>query len=803
MELTRRGFLKGSAAACGAAAAAGMFSTGGWLSPAKAYAGIGPAGAEAAAAGNEHTACTYHQGHCGGMCPLKCTVRDGRLVKVEPNTCVDDRYETICLKGISEVQHIYGSHRIQTPLRRVGERGANEFEPISWDEAYDEIVERLTSLQKQHGRDCVMVGATTEASFPFLAPMLGAQTGGMGGIDNGTGNGLDPAIGHGGGYAYATGEARDWVNANMVLTVGSNFCESTLPQVRLFFEAKEAGAKMITVDPHFSTTASKSNEWIPITPGTDAALFLGMASAIVDNQWYDEAFMAAHTAFPYLVDTATGKLVRDHAEDPAAEEPETGEQNPFFVWDAAANARVPYASVANPALEGTFTEGGTSYKTVFTLFKENQKPHTLDWAAEKTGIPAERIEELARAYAQDGPASIALGWGGNDKMANADIAGHAAAMLAALTDNICKPGANIGVFVGGAWNGYTGDLAAWELPEDMTSADDEMAAYDMRTKQNKVRAFICCGDFFQQHYANMNATVEWAKSLDFIVSIDPYFTEGAKWADIVLPACTRFENEEEVGNLKVGYNQLVLQNKVIEPLFEARTDFRIQRDLAERLGAADALPKDSGEWVAAMLANSEDPYLNALTVDKINENHGAYPLEGIEVPRQAFPDLVFGTTSGRMDVYYDNLVDFGQALPTYEDPSEAYDGNPLRATYPLQLANVRSRFRIHNQFADASWIQQYYEPYVELNPAELDARGIAADDTVEVGNDRGSFQCRVKANPAVRPGSARMIEGASADYLASGNLQNVTNDTMVERGYELMTGPVIPFSDTLVEVKKA
>ena len=65
MELTRRGFLKGSAAACGAAAAAGMFSTGGWLSPAKAYAGIGPAGAEASGGGNEHTACTYHQGSAG------------------------------------------------------------------------------------------------------------------------------------------------------------------------------------------------------------------------------------------------------------------------------------------------------------------------------------------------------------------------------------------------------------------------------------------------------------------------------------------------------------------------------------------------------------------------------------------------------------------------------------------------------------------------------------------------------------------------------------------------------------------
>ena len=295
MDLTRRRFLAGSLAACGAAATAGMLSADGWLAPTKAYAGIGPAGESKVAYDEERIACTYHQEHCGGMCPLRCTVRDGRLVKVEPNHCVDDRYETICLKGISEVQHIYGSHRIQTPLRRVGERGANEFEPISWDEAYDEIVERLTSLQKQHGRDCVMVGATTEASFPFLAPMLGAQTGGMGGIDNGTGNGLDPAIGHGGGYAYATGEARDWTRANMVLTVGSNFCESTLPQVRLFFEAKEAGAKMITVDPHFSTTASKSNEWIPITPGTDIALLLGMANVLIEEDLYDHEFVEQNT----------------------------------------------------------------------------------------------------------------------------------------------------------------------------------------------------------------------------------------------------------------------------------------------------------------------------------------------------------------------------------------------------------------------------------------------------------------------------------------------------------------------------
>lgn len=795
MALSRRSFLKGSGLAGATLAmtggAASMFSADGWLKK-----------AEAADAVEEYQACTYHQGHCGGMCPLKCTVRNGRLVMIEPNKCSDDRYETICLKGISEVQHIYSDHRIQTPLRRVGERGTNEFEPISWDEAYNEIIDRLSTLQNKHGRDCVMVGQTTEANFPFLAAMLGAQTGGMAGIDNGTGNGLDPAIGHGGGYAYATGEARDWVNSRMVLTVGSNFCESSLPQVRLFFEAKEAGARMITVDPHFSTTASKSDEWIPIEPGTDAALFLGMATAIIENSWYDEAFMVNHTSFPFLVNTETGALLRGHSEDPNAEKPETGAENPFFVWDEKRNEKVSYADATNPVLEGTFSIDGAQYATVFSLLKSNQSKYTVNMASETTGIPAQRIVDLARDYAE-GPSSIALGWGGNDKLSNADIAGHAVAVIAALTGNICKPGANVGVFVGGAWNGHSAPLASWTLPDDMVSATDEMAAYDMRTNPNNVRAFICCGDFIQQHYANMNATIEWAKKLDFIVSIDPYFTEGAKWADIVLPATTRFENDEEIGNLKIGYNNVVLQSKVIEPLFEAKTDFRIQKDLAERLGVASALPSTSREWVEAMLSQSDNAYISSLTVDAIAENNGVYPLEGIEKPRQAFPDLVFNTTSSRMDIYYENLLGFGQALPVYENPSEAYKGNPLREKYPLQMTNVRTRFRIHNQFADAAWIQQFYEPYIELNPSELDIRGIEADDTVEVFNDRGSFKCRVKANQAIRPGSARIYEGATADYLEAGNLQNVTNDTMLDRGYELMTGPVIPFSDTLVEIKKA
>ena len=148
MSVTRRGFVKGTAVAgAGLAmlgAAGAMTSADGWLVPAHAETA------------EEYTAFTYHQSHCGGMCPLACTVRDGRMVSVQPNHCCDDRYETICVKGISEVQHIYGDHRVQTPLRRTGERGAGEFEPISWDEALDEVCDKLKELQGKYGNDCVV-----------------------------------------------------------------------------------------------------------------------------------------------------------------------------------------------------------------------------------------------------------------------------------------------------------------------------------------------------------------------------------------------------------------------------------------------------------------------------------------------------------------------------------------------------------------------------------------------------------------------------------------------------------------------
>lgn len=794
-ELTRRSFIKASGAAAGAlglAGAAGMTTATDWLTPTEAHAEP-----------EEHIAYTYHQSHCGGHCSFKCTVREGRLCLLEPNDAwEDERYATCCLKGLSEIQHVYSAERIQTPLKRVGERGAGEFEAISWDEAYDILKTELTKIWDTYGKQAVLVRTASEASMPLLASILSAQTSKFGGIDMGIGNGLDPAFG-GYGYATAYSDSRDWADSRFMLNVGCNYLESSLVQSVCFFEAKEAGCKIVTVDPHFSTTAQKSDEWVPINPGTDAALYLGMTTYILDNQLYDESFMKAHTSFPYLV-SDDGSLLDLDPNGEAATNPKSKEPRAYAVWDTSSNSvkRFNDESV-DPALEGSFEIEGKTYRTVFDHLRDNQKDYTLEWAAEKTGIPAEKIASLAEQYATSGASTLSMGFGGNDKMTNADIVGHAAAVLVALTGNAGKPGASVGIWAGGA-SGYKATLGAWKgLPAECVSSKSSIAAYAMRYEKNETHALISLGDTFQQSYANLKATEDWINSLDFICVMDIYHMTSVDYADLVLPICTKFECDEEIGGIKAAYGHILMREKVLDPLFESKPDYRVQYEIADLFGYGEFLPESAEEYARAQLENSQDKTISGITIETLKSHQGVQPQMGIEKTRMSYPDYQFGTKTKRIELYYEGLREYAQQLPSYEDPSEVYEGNPLREKYPLQFSQIRAKYHIHSQFFDAAWIRQHFDPYVELNTIEMERRALKTGDTVEVFNDRGNLVCKVRANEAVRPGVCRVHEGAWSKFVDEGNFQQLTNDESIERGKALIQGPVIPFNDSLVEVKKA
>jgi molybdopterin-containing oxidoreductase family molybdopterin binding subunit len=807
--MSRRQFVKAGAAtaALAGAGAAGMLSFGSWIEA-----------SDAATDEGERVAYTFHQEHCGGRCSLKCTVRDGRLCLIEPNdSLAQQRNQVLCLKGLSEVQHVYSTERIQTPMRRVGERGEGAFVAISWDEALETIATTVKDLWERYGKDSILVRLSGENNgvgyqYHFVQDLLGAQTGGANGQDIGIGNGLDPAFGYAPGswtgvyFAIATSEPRDWVNSRTILNIGNNFLESSLAQSRCFFDAKDAGAYVITVDPHFTTTAAKSDLWVPIRPGTDAALLLGMASVVLEQGWYQEDWMRSHTSFPFLVDVEDGSLLREHPADPDAEEPETADENPWMVWDSVtASARPATAKAAEAALEGTFAIAGRKYRTVFSLFKDAQAAYSPEWAAGVTGVDAQTIREIAERYATAGPAALGFGWGGADKFNNADIVGHVGAVLVALTGNIGIPGGSVGSYVGW-WAGPIISFGSWKLPKEVSASPAELAGiYDYPLKPNNVHAYFSFGDKITQESANFTKKIEWLKTLDLIVYCDVWASSGSQWADILLPASSKFEAQDEIQNICCA-NGLVLTNeKILDPLFDSRPDFWVQNAIGEALGYGQYLPKNPRELIEAMLDAEADERLAGITYEGLKASKGGLPITGVDttVPRRAFEDRNFSTPSGRFEVYYEGMLPFDQQLPQWEEPLEAYEGNPLRSTYPLQLANARTRFHIHNQFCDSTWIRQFKEPRIEMAPADFEARSLVDGDTVEVFNDRGSFAAKAVANVCVRSGSVRMVEGNWTKFMEKGNLQNVTNDGFVERGAALPAGAVISFNDTLVEVRKA
>lgn len=788
MRISRRNFIKAGAASTAIVGAAKPLSTKKWFNE-----------VSASNLPQETIAYTYHTTNCGGRCSFKCTVTDGKLVKIEPNTWDDRRFSTICLKGISEIERLYSPERLQTPLKRVGERGEGKFKPISWDEALDEIEKKYKELKDKYGSDSILMSKSSgiEHPYEFLSTMLGLSTVVYGGIDIGVGNGVNECLGWAARGAVQN-EITDWVNSRTIILIGCDILETTITDSKFFMDAKEAGAKIISVDPNYSTTSAKANEWISIRPGTDDALLLGMISIIIDNEWYDEDYMKKNTSSPFLIRSDNGKYLcmnKDEEFDI--------DTNPYAIWDENTNSLQPYTKDGiSPVLEGTFNIDGLNVKTVFTALKETQQEYTLAWAAEKTEIEEETIYNLTERYATAGPAVLGFGYGGPDKWTNSDVVGHAGAILAALTGNI-------GV-VGGAVGYVTHHITSWGAALNVWPKDPKFQANPLpvptadlpKMKEMPIRAVINIGNTFQQSLANFNQTKEWLMNLDFVVTIDPFHNPCVDLSDIVLPASTPFESEYDVINMQVNRSHVLLSQKVIEPLHDSKSDFQIEKEILARFGLDSHMPENPEQMQRKRL-ESDDPALEGINIESLRENNFIMRLRTPEEPYRRYTDQKYDTKSGKIELYNESQIEYNQALPIHDPPSEAYEGNPLMDKYPLQFSQARSKYHVHSQFTNSEWLSQLDGgPTLEINPIDAKARNISNGDLVEVFNDRGTFKSKCKLTEAQRPGQVRIHEGWWSSHMVDGNLQNLTNDKFLERQYVLSRGPVIPYFDTLVEVKK-
>ena len=278
VDATRRDFLKWSAFLGGATAASGgglLLSGCGHEAPAQALGGAGMSVVR--------TANTPECLHCA----MLAHVEDGRLVKV---TGDPDFNIMACARGISRIRQLYSPHRLKYPMKRVGARGEDKWERITWDEALDTIADRYRKIRDEHGNEAFLAMGGTGNWSTLSTGVLGLWSG----FWNQFG-GATPVIsqlccasvteGFNAVFGGGRSEFRDeWIHSRYFLAWGNNPAVSNNGYMKNLFDAREKhGARLVTIDPRLSETAAMSDRWIQIRPGTDAALALGMIRVLIEE----------------------------------------------------------------------------------------------------------------------------------------------------------------------------------------------------------------------------------------------------------------------------------------------------------------------------------------------------------------------------------------------------------------------------------------------------------------------------------------------------------------------------------------
>ena len=563
--------------------------------------------------------------NCTGACAYNAMVYDGRVVSlIQASDYPEPEYNPRgCLKGQSMMNLIYGPDRLKKPLIRVGKRGEGKFKAVSWDEALDFVAGKLAEIMRKYGPDSVAIsvqvpgtGYVHKGAMVRLASMFGWSA-----LHGYTMNGDLPAF-----WPMTFGvqteefESLEWANSKYIAIFGSNILVTRLPDAKFLNIARERGAKVLMVDPNFTPTAAKADEWIQINPSTDAAFALGIVNTIINEGLYDEEFVKTYTDLPLLVRLDNKKKLRAHeakslkdrAEQLKNDIPEY--RDLFVVYDRIMNAPVIVNPESlerdfEPVLEGEFeielVDGKkVKVKPVFQLIKELvNRDYTPEKVAEivapqkeRVGEYAEIIRRIAREMATIKPLHIVYG-ASNYQWFHGDLKGRALSLIVALTGNIGKSGAGISTYAGqfkirwplGAWWSFKGRKNKWVtyllwMNEEYRKSD-EFKKYNRETPypENGVKAFFFgWNNPFDQHNMS-NRLKEMAENgeLELIVALDFQMTTSCKWADVVLPGVAWYEKYELTATILHPYVQL--QQPAIEPLFECMPEIWICKELAKRL----------------------------------------------------------------------------------------------------------------------------------------------------------------------------------------------------------------------------
>jgi sulfite dehydrogenase (quinone) subunit SoeA len=344
---------------------------------------------------------------CACRCGIRVHLRDGKLRYIDGNPNHPINKGVICAKGSAGIMKQESPARLTRPLlRKAGsERGAGEFEPISWQRAFAMLEERLATIRATDPRKFALF--TGRDQMQALTGLFARQFG----TPNYAAHGGFCSVNMAAGMIYTIGGSfwefggPDLERAKLFVMIGTAEDHHSNPLKIAIGDYKRRGGRFISINPVRTGYSAIADEWIPIRPGTDGALFMALLHELIANDLVDHAFLKRYTNAPQLVvlDEGEREGMFAHDPDPAKGPPGDGrEPHNKLIFDTASRSiRAAYpegiAEGSDPALEGIYTlADGTKVAPSFQLLRDRVAPCTPEWAAAITGIDADRIRKLAR-----------------------------------------------------------------------------------------------------------------------------------------------------------------------------------------------------------------------------------------------------------------------------------------------------------------------------------------------------------------------------------------------------------------------
>lgn len=762
--LKRRTFLKAAGAVGGAAAVLGAGALEIGRQPSTAAAATQSPITEVV------SSCTLECIHCS----LVAEIQDGKVINVKGNP----KHNTQpCLRGRSRVQMMYGEDRVLYPRRNVGEKGNPKWERISWDEALDLIAEKINETIAKHGPKGIlyMSGSGNFASLagsvgPAFFSYLGGCTRTVGGLCcNAVTAGMTPTLG-------ARTEFRDTLNqSKYIICWGNNPAVTMQGYWKQFAEAMSKGAKLVVIDPRFSETAAKAHEWVPIKPGTDTALAMGMLAVIIKEKIYDEPFLLTKTGATFLLDRATGDQLADAEGKP-------------LVMDGRTNQPVSFDTEgAQPVLS---LAGNPQYLTVFDMIAAEVEPFTPEKVEEITRVPASTVVRLAREIAGTKPMAIVQNMSGAQRTEFGTYTVVSQVYLNAFTGNFGMPGAGVND------TGGVTQLVKFGAPVPSAKTDPiasipapKLGEYLLEGKPHEIGMVWVASSSITTQYPNTNKVQQALKKTPFVVVAHPRMDSDTQWADLVLPVTLPFENLDVLASSGIRSHYVQLMDKGVEPQGESHQDSWIFRELAKRFDFADVFSPTDEEMCNNVLAPV------GLTVAGLRESG---PVNLMPKPYIPFEGGVFKTPTKRLQFFVPAWKEQGMhPIVHYYVPNESPEGDQaLAAKYPLQLTNRKNTRTVHSSYGQVPWLKEVVKPEQTLlmHPRDAAARGIQDGDYVVVFNDRGELRVKVEVTEWIIDGVVSLENGW---WSSEGGSSSILSNDKIE---PLATGHTL--NSTLVQVRK-